>query len=138
MSHPLRATVPEAVVAAPPNARAWAIATLLAACYTLSYFDRQAISILVAPIKKSLALSDTQFGLLQGISFSLFYVAACLPLAWLADRYRRSRVMAGCVAFWIVMSMLCGLCTNFWQLLLARIGLASAESGLTPAALATL
>jgi MFS family permease len=123
---------------ATPTWRSWAIATLLAACYTLSYFDRQAISILVAPIKASLHLSDTQFGLIQGISFSVFYVLACLPLAWLADRYRRSRVMSACVAFWSVMTMLCALATNFWQLLLARIGLASGESGLTPAALATL
>jgi len=121
-----------------PTWRSWAIATLLAACYTLSYFDRQAISILVAPIKSSLHLSDTQFGLIQGISFSVFYVLACLPLAWLADRYRRSRVMSACVAFWSLMTMMCALAGNFWQLLLARIGLASGESGLTPAALATL
>jgi MFS family permease len=123
---------------AKPTWRSWAIATLLATCYTLSYFDRQAISILVAPIKGSLHLSDTQFGLIQGISFSVFYVLACLPLAWLADHYRRSRVMSACVAFWSLMTMLCALTTNFWQLLLARIGLASGESGLTPAALATL
>jgi MFS family permease len=121
-----------------PGRRAWAIATLVAFCYTLSYFDRQAISILVAPIKQSLRLSDTQFGLIQGISFSLFYVAACWPIAWCADRYRRSRVMSACVAGWSVMTMLCGLAHSFWQLLLARIGLAMGESGLTPAALATL
>jgi MFS family permease len=121
-----------------PTWRSWAIATLLALCYTLSYFDRQTISILVAPIKRSLSLSDTQFGLIQGISFSIFYVAACLPLAWLSDRYRRSRVMSACVAWWSLMTMLCGLASNFWQLLLARIGLAGGESGLTPAALATL
>jgi MFS family permease len=138
MDNPVSAAALDATATPEPNWRAWVIATLLAACYTLSYFDRQAISILVAPIKKSLSLSDTQFGLLQGISFSVFYVAACLPLAWLADRLRRSRVMSGCVAFWSLMTMLCELRTNFWQLLLARIGLASAESGLTPAALATL
>jgi MFS family permease len=132
------AAVIDAPMADAPTRRSWAIATLLAGCYTLSYFDRQAISILVAPIKASLHLSDTQFGLIQGISFSVFYVLACLPLAWLADRYRRSRVMSACIAFWSLMTMLCALTTNFWQLLLARIGLASGESGLTPAALATL
>jgi len=124
--------------AAAPSGRSWAIATLLAFCYTLSYFDRQAISILVAPIKQFLSLSDTQFGLIQGISFSVFYVAACLPLAWLSDRYRRSRVMSACVFGWSLMTMLCALATNFWQLLTARIGLAIGESGLPPAALATL
>src|SRR3546814_5798899 len=48
----------------------------------------------------ALKIDDTQFGLLQGVSFSLFYVAATLPLAWLADRTRRSRVMSACVAAW--------------------------------------
>lgn len=121
-----------------PTWQSWMIATLLAACYTLSYFDRQAISILVAPIKQSLGLSDTRFGLIQGISFSVFYVAACLPLAWLADRFRRSRIMSACVAFWSLMTILGAFAGNFWQLLLVRIGLATGESGLPPAALATL
>jgi MFS family permease len=121
-----------------PTWQSWTIAVLLASCYTLSYVDRQAISILVAPIKQSLHLSDTQFGIIQGVSFSVFYVAACLPIAWLADRFPKSRVMSGCVAFWSLMAMLCAFAGNFWQLLLARIGLASGESGLPPAALATL
>jgi MFS family permease len=118
--------------------RAWLIATLLAACYTLSYVDRQVISLLIEPIKASLHLSDTQFGLMQGVSFSLFYVLASLPLAWAADRVRRSRLMSACVAWWSVMTMLCGLAGSFWHLLFARIGVAAGEAGLPPAALATL
>lgn len=121
-----------------PGWRSWLVAALLAFCYTISYVDRQVISLLIEPVKAALSLSDTQFGLLQGISFSLFYVAASLPLAWLADRKRRSRLMAACVFFWSVMTMLCAFAANFWHMLLARIGVAAGESGLTPAALATL
>jgi MFS family permease len=117
----VKAAVVDQQQVAVPDWRAWAIATLLALCYTLSYFDRQAISILVAPIKHSLRLNDTQFGLIQGISFSVFYVAACLPLAWLSDRYRRSWVMSACVSTWSLMTMLCALANSFWQLLFARI-----------------
>lgn len=128
--------------AAPAGARAsttsWLVAGLLAFCYTIAYLDRQIISLLIRPIREALSISDTQFGLLQGVSFSLFYVAATLPLAWLADRTRRSRVMSGSVAFWSVMTMLCGLAGSFTQMMGARIGVAAGEAGLTPAALATL
>lgn len=129
------------VQATPPDRatiRSWLVAALLALCYTIAYIDRQVISLLIRPIEASLKISDTQVGLLQGISFSLFYVAAALPLAWLADRNRRSRVMSGCVAFWTAMTMACGFATVFWQMMLARIGIAIGEAGLTPAALATL
>lgn len=118
--------------------RSWLIAVLLAVCYTVAYLDRQIISLLIQPIQAALRINDTQFGLLQGISFSFFYVAAALPLAWLADHTRRSRVMAGCVAFWSVMTMSCGIVSSFGQLMAARIGVAVGEAGLTPAALATL
>ncbi|MBL8546423.1 MAG: MFS transporter [Hyphomonadaceae bacterium] len=116
----------------------WLIAVLFAACYVFSYADRQVLSILVEPIKASLQLSDTQIGLMQGVSFSLFYVAASLPLAWLADRVSRTKVISGCVAVWSIFSMSCGFAANFAQLLGLRIGLAMTEAGLTPAALALL
>lgn len=118
--------------------RNWLIAALLATCYTFSYIDRQIISLLIEPIKRALDISDTQFGLMQGISFSFFYVAASLPLAWLADRTRRSRLISACIAFWSVMTMACAFAGNFWQMLAARIGIAAGESGLPPAALSTL
>ena len=118
--------------------RSWLIAILLAACYTLAYLDRQVISLLIKPIQAELGISDTQFGLLQGVSFSLFYVAASLPLAWLADRTRPSRVMSACVAFWSAMTIACGFAGSFAQMMAARIGVAIGEAGLTPAALSTL
>jgi len=122
----------------PASARSWLVAGLLAFCYTIGYLDRQVISLLIAPIQAALHIDDTRFGLLQGVSFSLFYVAATLPLAWLADRTRRSRVMSGCVAAWSVMTMACGFAGTFGQMMAARIGVAVGEAGLTPAALATL
>ena len=111
---------------------------MLALCYTIAYLDRQVISLLIQPIQESLKISDTVFGLLHGVSFSLFYVAASLPLAWLADRTHAPRVMSACVAFWSAMTMACGFAGTFAQLMAARIGVAIGEAGLTPAALSTL
>ena len=113
----------------------WGVTALVSACFALSYVDRQVLSLLVPSVKRSLDLSDSEIGLLQGISFSLFYVLAAVPLARLADRRDRSRLMGACVAVWSVMTMACGLAVSFLQLLAARIGLAMAEAGLPPAAL---
>jgi MFS family permease len=113
----------------------WPLTLLLTLCFTLSYVDRHVIGLLVDPIKAALSLSDTQIGLIQGLSFSLFYVAASLPLARWSDRGNRPRIMSACIAVWSGMTMLCGLAASFWQLLMARIGVAVSEAGLPPAAL---
>ena len=125
---------PGALPEGPATPRAWLAVTLLTVAFTLSYCDRHVLSLLVTPIKADLGISDTRMGLLQGIAFSLFYVLASLPLARLADVGHRPRLIAACVAFWSVMTMLCGAAASFWQLLLARIGLAAGEAGLPPAA----
>jgi MFS family permease len=123
---------------AKPGLNDWLVAILVAVCYALAYLDRQVISLLIKPIEMSLHITDTQFGLLNGVSFSLFYVAASYPLACLADRTRRSWVMSGSVAFWSAMTVACGFVVTFPQLMAMRIGVAMGEAGLTPAALATL
>jgi MFS family permease len=115
--------------------RRWGIVAAVLAAYVFSYADRQVLSLLVEPIRASLHLSDTQFGLMQGLSFSLFFVIASLPLARLADRGNRPRIIASCIGIWSLMTMACGFAGSFWQLLGARIGVAAAEAGLPPAAL---
>ena len=111
------------------------VTLLLTLCFTLSYMDRHVLSLLVEPIKAALDLTDTQVGLAQGLSFSIFYVIASIPLARLSDHGNRPRIMSVCVAIWCAMTMVTGAATNFWQLMLARIGLAASEAGLPPAAL---
>ena len=118
-----------------PTLGKWGATALLAACFTLSYVDRQVMSLLVTPVKAAFGASDGDIGVLQGVSFSLFYVAASLPLAWLADRADRARLAAICIVVWSLISFACGLSQSFAQLSLARIGLAVAEAGLPPAAL---
>ncbi|MEP5486715.1 MFS transporter, partial [Parasphingorhabdus sp.] len=57
----------------------------------LNFLDRQVISIVAEPIKRDLGLSDTQLGLMTGLSFAIFYTTLAIPLAALADRWNRSR-----------------------------------------------
>ena len=58
---------------------------------------------------------------------------AGLPAGYLADRKRRTRLVALAVAIWSLMTGLCGLATQFWTLFLARAGVGVGESALSPA-----
>ena len=102
--------------------------------YTLSYIDRQILSLLVDPIRADLNLSNTQFSLLHGLAFALFYTIVGIPLARVADNGSRRGLMAVGIFAWSVMTAVCGLAKNFWQLFLARVGVGIGEAALSPAA----
>lgn len=101
--------------------------------YVFSFIDRQILALLIEPIKADLSLSDTQFGLLQGLAFSLFYATMGIPIASLADRYPRPLIIVAGVAFWSVATMACGLARSFGHLFVARLGVGAGEAALSPA-----
>ena len=105
------------------------VLTLLLLAYILNFLDRQILGILNAPIKAELHLTDTQFGVIAGTAFALLYSVLGLPLAYLADRTRRSWVIAGSLAVWSAFTALCGLAGGYWQLFLFRLGVGIGEAG---------
>lgn len=109
------------------------ILSLLFAVSTFNYIDRTIISILQVPIKKDLNLTDTELGLLTGLSFALFYTTLSLPIARWADRAVRKRIIAGALSVWSLMTALTGLANSFTTLVLLRIGVAAGEAGSIPA-----
>ncbi len=92
---------------------------LLAVVYTFNFMDRQILATLAEPIRKDLGLSDTQLGLLGGLTFALFYTTFGLPVAWLCDRFKRVWIMAAACGVWSLFTASCGLATNFTQLALS-------------------
>lgn len=107
---------------------------ILVVVYVFNFIDRQILSILLQPIKLDLGLSDTQLGLLSGVAFAVFYVGFGIPIARLADRSSRVNIISVSITVWSVMTAVCGLAQNFWQLLLARIGVGVGEAGCSPPA----
>lgn len=114
------------------NLRRWYIVGVLTLVYIFNFIDRQIISVLQEPMRAELGLSDTQLGLLQGLTFALFYVSLGIPLARWADVGVRRNVVALAVGTWSVMTALCGVAQNFTQLLIARIGVGVGEAGGSP------
>lgn len=109
---------------------------ILLTVYVFNFIDRQIVNILAEPIARDLQLSDTQIGLMTGLAFALFYTVLGIPIARYADRPGTSRpkLIAAALAVWSAMTAMCGLAQNFWQLLLARIGVGVGEAGCTPPA----
>jgi predicted MFS family arabinose efflux permease len=95
----------------------------------VSLIDRQVMGVVIEPIKAEFHVSDTRIGLLTGLAFALVYCVFAIPLGRYADRAHRRNLIGWCCAFWSVMAMLCGFASNFWQLALARVGVAVGESG---------
>lgn len=118
----------------PNPAYAWYVVVILFLAYTISFVDRQIMSLLIEPIKKDLVISDTQISLLHGFAFAIFYTVLGIPLGRLADRKNRKLLIAAGIFVWSFMTAVCGVAKNFWSLFVARIGVGVGEATLSPAA----
>ena len=102
---------------------------LLLLAYIFNFIDRQIIGVLAVPIKAELGLNDRQLGLMGGVAFAIFYSTLAIPIAWLADRKSRIKIISASVAVWSLFTAGCGFAQNFWQLFLARMGVGIGEAG---------
>jgi len=127
-----------AAVARPGSGVAWYTVAVLTLAYLFSYIDRQILSLMVGPIQRDLGLTDTQFSLLHGFAFAIFYTLLGIPIARLADRSSRRRLIAAGIMIWSLATALGGLARNFIQLFTARIAVGVGEAALTPAAYSML
>jgi MFS family permease len=134
------ALVGDTTAAATPRAgtRAWVTLALLSVAFFLSLLDRQILTVLIGPIKMDLGISDSQFGLLQGMAFAVFYVLFAVPVAIIADRWNRKAVIAGGLFLWSASTCAAGFARSFTWLFGARIGVGVGEACLAPAAYSML
>jgi len=101
--------------------------------YVFNVIDRSSVLGAVLPsIKKEIAASNFQMGLLGGLAFSLFYSFLGIPLARLADRWSRVNVLALSIALWSAATATCGLAINYLSLFTSRIFTAVGEAGGSP------
>lgn len=127
---PEGAAAPEAVAADSGllKERRFALMMLLAVS-TVAFIDRTILNTVGQAIKDDLGLSDFQLGLLGGAAFAIFYGVLGIPVARLAERYNRVRIISISIAAWSAMTALCGFANGFTGLLLARIGVGIGEAG---------
>jgi predicted MFS family arabinose efflux permease len=114
--------------------RSWYALLILSLINCFAYMDRIGLSILMELIKQDLHLTDAQLGLVSGFAFALFNVVLGIPLAWVADRYSRVKLISICLGLWSAMTALSGMAQSYGQLFLARVGVGVGEAGCHPPA----
>ncbi|MFV3127260.1 MFS transporter [Niveispirillum sp. KHB5.9] len=119
--------------AATGTLRAWSMVAILSTLYIVSFVDRFVLGLLVGPLKADLGVSDLQIGFLFGTAFAVFYGIVGIPVARLADKGDRRRLILAGVGLWSCCTILSGFSSTFLALVLLRIGLAVGEAVLTPA-----
>jgi MFS family permease len=116
----------------------WYVLGVLLLVYALHHMDRQIVTLLLEPIKHEFGLSDSQLGFLAGLCYAIAFAVGGIPLGLLVDRVHRVRLLAVLIAIWSGLTALCGIANSYLWLVLARVGVATAESGATPTNLSVL
>lgn len=94
--------------------------------------ERFMMAVMVGPIKADLGLSDTEIGLVKDLAVTMVYVLAVIPLARLADRWSKRKIVAIAAATWSLAVLVCGQAKSFLPLLLGRAAIGLGEGGFTP------
>lgn len=98
------------------------VVLLLGGVLALSTADLATIGAVAAELKRDLGISNTDVGLLAGVS-SLVGALATIPIGMLTDRVNRTRLLGGSIALWSAAMIAAGASTSFPMLLLSRLAL---------------
>ena len=113
--------------------RSFYILLLLFLINLMNFFDRTIPAVVLEPIRKEFGLDDTALGLL-GASFTLIYAVAGVPLGYLADRFRRTRILAAGLTAWSLLTAASGLAWSFMSFFWIRLLVGVGEASCAPAA----
>jgi sugar phosphate permease len=105
--------------------------------YTIAFIDRTNISLALPHISRDLHLDPQQAGTVAGIFF-WGYLALQIPGGHLAKHWSAKKFISILLLVWAVFAVGCGLARTYRELLLLRLLLGIAESGVYPATLILL
>lgn len=104
----------------------------------MNFVDRQLLASFANFIVPDLDLTNTQFGLLTGLVFIVFYAFMGLFMGALADMVHRPRLIAFGLALWSLLTAASGAAKGFVSLAIPRMFIGVGESVLTPTSMSIL
>jgi MFS family permease len=105
--------------------------------YTIAFIDRTNISLALPHISRDLHLDPSQAGTVAGIFF-WGYLALQIPGGHLAKHWSAKKFISILLVVWAIFAIGCGLARTYHELLVLRLLLGVAESGVYPATLILL
>ncbi|WP_436777627.1 ATP-binding protein [Yinghuangia sp. YIM S09857] len=103
----------------------------LTALASMDELESAALGVLAPDIRDAFGMSDGTIVFISAAS-GAFLVLGALPMGWLADRCRRSRVVGWAGVAFAAMVFACGLAANAFLFFLARFGVGVAKSSTLP------
>jgi MFS family permease len=132
-----RTTFAPALAAKLAPARWTRIIPVALVMYTIAFIDRTNISLALPRISHDLHLDPQQAGTVAGIFF-WGYLALQIPGGHLAKHWSPKKFISVLLIAWSLFAVGCGLARTYHELLLLRLLLGVAESGVFPATLILL
>ena len=120
------------------SVKSFSVLGFLTVLNILNFIDRQLLTSFSNFIVPELGLTNTQYGILSGLAFIVFYSVMGVIMGAIADRVNRPKFMAFGVALWSLLTAASGLAKNFLMLFFPRIFIGIGESILTPTSLSYL
>ena len=111
---------------------------LMTSLNVLNMLDRNLLSAFANYIVPDLGLSNTEYALLTGLVFLIFYSIAGLYMGMLADTFNRMRLISFGVGLWSALTAASGFAWNFLSMAIPRMFIGVGESILTPSAMSLL
>jgi ACS family hexuronate transporter-like MFS transporter len=116
---------------------AWALAIVATLTMSISYVDRQVLSVLAPTVTRDLHISETSYGLLAS-AFSMAYLVGAPAAGRIIDSIGARRGLLGAVLVWSAIAAVHAFVPGFAILFLLRIGLGLAEAPSFPGAAQTV
>lgn len=113
--------------------RIWFALGVLFAVNMLNFYDRLILGAVGEVVREDWEMTDQQLGWLS-TAFILLYAAIGVPLGRWADRGNRTRILAGGVALWSILTAASGMARNFWQMFGLRLAVGVGEATCAPTA----
>ena len=91
--------------------------------------DRHLLAVSMPDLKREFAVTDTILGFIAGPAVTIPFLLLAIPLARLADRWSRRKVLAIAVTTWSLFNMFTGMAANVGQLAATRVAVGVGEAG---------
>src|SRR5262249_12921889 len=99
---------------------------------TLSFIQRDLLSVLVGPIEREIGLTDVQLGTVQGPAFAVVFSVAGLVFGRCADLWNRRGALILGLSFWAIGGPVMVVASSYGELLSGRMLVGAATAAVLP------